>query len=142
MSVDLGIAAIVVAGTVVLVGGIAWLLIRDHQANQRMDQLIRELTVKESVTIEQAILLALTPPRPLYGVPFSPPAGAPRPAPLELAGLDLLKAVQAIRPRTPLGGLYLALAHLEYRGLVASRWGDEVIPERRGARRRYYRRVA
>jgi DNA-binding PadR family transcriptional regulator len=56
----------------------------------------------------------------------------------ERYGLEILKTVEETRQRVSLAGLYTTLARLEAEGLVASRWGDEAVAVRRGARRRYY----
>jgi len=56
----------------------------------------------------------------------------------ERYGLEVLKTVEQTGQRVSLAGLYTTLARLEAEGFVASRWGDEEVAARRGARRRYY----
>ena len=56
----------------------------------------------------------------------------------ERYGLEILKVVADTGQRVSLAGVYTTLARLEDQGLVASRWGDEDVAVRRGARRRYY----
>ena len=56
-------------------------------------------------------------------------------------GLGIIKAIELASQgnRTiRIGALYPALSRLEDKGLITSRWGDEEVPERGGARRRYY----
>ena len=59
----------------------------------------------------------------------------------ELYGLEIPKAVEESSGGTikmRIGTLYPVLRNLENKGLIKSRWGEEVYPERGGARRRYY----
>jgi PadR family transcriptional regulator, regulatory protein PadR len=52
--------------------------------------------------------------------------------------VDTAKEISSGRQRLSLGGIYTMLHRLERKGLVESRWGDEALEERKGARRRYY----
>jgi len=60
----------------------------------------------------------------------------------EMYGLQISKTIEA-RTRNKLnigfGSLYPALRRLESKGFVKSRWGEESIEDRGGARRRYYK---
>ena len=56
-------------------------------------------------------------------------------------GLGIVKVIEdaSYGHRTiRMGSLYPALSKLEKKQLISSRWGDEEVPERCGARRRYY----
>jgi len=60
----------------------------------------------------------------------------------ELYGLEIPKAVEESSGgeiKINLGMIYPVLHNLESKGLIKSRWGEEVDPIRNGARRRYYR---
>ena len=60
----------------------------------------------------------------------------------EIYGLQIPKAIEEASNGTrsiSQGALYPILAKLEKKGLVSSRWGDQLHSERGGARRRYYR---
>jgi len=60
----------------------------------------------------------------------------------ELYGLQIpkmLKEREGSKRPMGVGTLYPILRPLERKGLIVGLWGEEVIPERRGARRRYYR---
>lgn len=60
----------------------------------------------------------------------------------ELYGLQIPQAMQeasAGRRQMGVGTLYPVLHSLEKKGLIKSRWGDEGLDERGGARRRYYK---
>ena len=53
-------------------------------------------------------------------------------------GLGIIQNLKARDSKPPsLGGLYVILHRLEKAGIVTARWG-ETMPERNGARRRYY----
>src|SRR5436853_4971649 len=56
----------------------------------------------------------------------------------ERYGLEIRNTVRELGQRLSLAGLYTTLARLEKEGLVTSRWGDEKVEVRQGARRRYY----
>jgi DNA-binding PadR family transcriptional regulator len=56
----------------------------------------------------------------------------------ERYGLEIVRTVRDLGQAISLAGLYTTLVRLERDGLVTSRWGDESIDVRRGARRRYY----
>ena len=56
----------------------------------------------------------------------------------ERYGLEVRNTLRDQGQQISLAGLYTTLARLEKQGLVASRWGDEQVEERQGARRRYY----
>lgn len=57
----------------------------------------------------------------------------------ELYGLEILNQLNLNRPgKLKFGSLYPALNRLEKKGLVNSKWGDEV-DESGGARRKYYK---
>ncbi len=56
----------------------------------------------------------------------------------ERYGLEIRNAVQEMGQSLSLAGLYTTLPRLEKQGLVKSRWGDEEVDARQGARRRYY----
>lgn len=59
----------------------------------------------------------------------------------ERYGLEIQRAIEECSngfERISIGSLYPTLHSLEQKGLVESRFGDEVIEERCGARRRYY----
>ena len=60
----------------------------------------------------------------------------------ELYGLQIPKMLKEREgSKRPMGvdSLYPILRSLEHKGLIVGQWGEEVIPERRGARRRYYK---
>ena|SRR6478672_12931423 len=60
----------------------------------------------------------------------------------ELYGLQIPQAVEEAsggRRNLGVGTLYPVLHSLEKKGLLESRWGDEIREERGGARRRYYK---
>ncbi|WP_083887185.1 PadR family transcriptional regulator [Nodosilinea nodulosa] len=59
----------------------------------------------------------------------------------ERYGLEIQRAVKECSGGTEsisIGSLYPTLHSLEQKGLVSSRFGEEVVEERGGARRRYY----
>ena len=56
----------------------------------------------------------------------------------ERYGLEIRNTVRDLGQPLSLAGLYTTLARLEKQGLVTSRWGDETVEVRQGARRRYY----
>jgi len=60
----------------------------------------------------------------------------------EMYGLQVSKTIE-LRSNNKLnigfGSLYPALRRLESKGFVKSRWGEESIEDRGGARRRYYK---
>lgn len=53
-------------------------------------------------------------------------------------GLEIVRTLRNLGQPISLAGLYTTLARLEKQGLVTSRWGDEQVDVRQGARRRYY----
>ena len=60
----------------------------------------------------------------------------------ELYGLQIpkmLKESEGSKRPMGVGTLYPILRSLEHKGLIVGQWGEEVIAERRGARRRYYK---
>ena len=60
----------------------------------------------------------------------------------ERYGLEIQRAIEECSggaESISIGSLYPTLHSLERKGLVTSRFGDEVIEERGGARRKYYR---
>ncbi len=60
----------------------------------------------------------------------------------ELYGLQVPQAIAEAsggKRKIGIGTLYPVLHSLEKKGLVESRWGDEIREERGGARRRYYK---
>ena len=59
----------------------------------------------------------------------------------ECYGLEIIEIVSQAsngENRINFGSLYPTLKRLSKKRLVESRWGDEKLPKRRGARRRYY----
>lgn len=59
----------------------------------------------------------------------------------ELYGLEIPEAVEEVsggEVKIRLGYLYPSLHHLESKGLIKSRWGEEADPSRNKARRQYY----
>lgn len=56
----------------------------------------------------------------------------------KLYGLDIVDRLKEMGIRCSIGALYPALHRLERAGYIESEWGDEVLPERGGNRRRYY----
>jgi DNA-binding PadR family transcriptional regulator len=56
----------------------------------------------------------------------------------ERYGLEIRNTLRGLGQSLSLAGLYTTLARLENRGLTTSRWGDEEVDARQGARRRYY----
>src|SRR2546427_8169357 len=56
----------------------------------------------------------------------------------ERYGLEIRNTLRDLGQPLSLAGLYTTLARLEKQGLVTSRWGDETVEARLGARRRYY----
>lgn len=56
----------------------------------------------------------------------------------ERYGLDIVRTLEDKGQALSLAGLYTTLARVERDGFVTSRWGDEEVDVRRGARRRYY----
>jgi PadR family transcriptional regulator, regulatory protein PadR len=56
----------------------------------------------------------------------------------ERYGLEIRNALQDAGQPVSLAGLYTLLPRLENQGLVTSRWGDEEVEARQGAKRRYY----
>ena len=59
----------------------------------------------------------------------------------ERYGLEIQRAIKGCsdgNESISVGSLYPTLHNLEKKGLVTSRFGDEVVEERGGARRRYY----
>jgi DNA-binding PadR family transcriptional regulator len=56
----------------------------------------------------------------------------------ERYGLEIRNTLRDLGQPLSLAGLYTSLPRLEKLGLVTSRWGDEDVAERQGARRRYY----
>lgn len=60
----------------------------------------------------------------------------------ELYGLQIPKAIASASNgnyKLSIGSLYPVLRSLERKGLVESRWGNEISEEKAGARRRYYK---
>ena len=60
----------------------------------------------------------------------------------ELYGLQIpkmLKESEGSKRPMGVGTLYPILRSLERKGLIVGQWGEEVLAERGGARRRYYR---
>ena len=60
----------------------------------------------------------------------------------EIYGLQIpkmLKEREGSKRPMGVGTLYPILRSLEHKRLIVGQWGEEVIPERRGARRRYYK---
>ena len=62
----------------------------------------------------------------------------------EQYGLEILKTIQEeetkySKSKIVLGSIYPALYRLEKKGMATARFGDEVIKERYGRRRRYYK---
>lgn len=60
----------------------------------------------------------------------------------ELYGLEIIDAVEEAsggKLVLGFGTVYPTLRRLERKGFVQSRWGDEIVEEREGARRRYYK---
>ncbi len=53
-------------------------------------------------------------------------------------GLEIVNTLRDLGQSMSLAGLYTTLARLERQGLVTSRWGDDKVDVRQGARRRYY----
>ena len=63
----------------------------------------------------------------------------------EQYGLEIVRTIKDIsegRRNVSFGGLYVQLQRMEQKGLVESRWGEESVETRRGARRRYYKLTA
>lgn len=58
--------------------------------------------------------------------------------PKERYGLEIRATLEGLGQPLSLAGLYTMLPRLEKQGLVTSRWGDEKVDVRQGARRRYY----
>lgn len=59
----------------------------------------------------------------------------------ERYGLEIQRAIEECSKGTDsisIGSLYPTLHNLERKGLVTTRFGDEVVEERGGARRKYY----
>lgn len=56
----------------------------------------------------------------------------------ERYGLEIRNELGEAGQSVSLAGLYTSLARLENHGLVKSRWGDDQVEVRQGARRRYY----
>jgi PadR family transcriptional regulator PadR len=56
----------------------------------------------------------------------------------ERYGLEIAHKLRDLGQPLSLAGLYTTLARLEKQKLVTSRWGDEKVDVRQGARRRYY----
>jgi len=56
----------------------------------------------------------------------------------ERYGLEIRNRLRELGQPLSLAGLYTTLPRLEKQGLVTSRWGDEEVGARQGARRRYY----
>jgi DNA-binding PadR family transcriptional regulator len=56
----------------------------------------------------------------------------------ERYGLEIRDTLKDLGQSLSLAGLYTTLPRLEKLGLVTSRWGDEKVEVRQGARRRYY----
>lgn len=53
-------------------------------------------------------------------------------------GLEIRNTLRDWGQPLSLAGLYTTLGRLEKQGLAKSRWGDEEVDVRQGARRRYY----
>jgi len=53
-------------------------------------------------------------------------------------GLEIRNTLRDLGQPISLAGLYTTLGRLERQGMVTSKWGDETVEERNGARRRYY----
>jgi len=87
----------------------------------RSDNLGEEVTMKvrdDLTRVELAILAALTS--------------------KERYGLEIIRTLDKMGQGLSLAGLYTSLARMEKQGLVKSRWGEEEVEARQGARRRYY----
>jgi PadR family transcriptional regulator PadR len=56
----------------------------------------------------------------------------------ERYGLEIRNTLRDLGQTLSLAGVYTTLARLEKQNFVTSRWGDETVAARRGARRRYY----
>src|SRR5437762_14053690 len=56
----------------------------------------------------------------------------------ERYGLEIRNTLRDLGQSLSLAGLYTTLARLENQGLVTSRWADDDVDARQGARRRYY----
>jgi len=56
----------------------------------------------------------------------------------ERYGLEIKGTLEKMGQRMSLAGLYTTLARLENDGLLTSKWGEERVEVRQGARRRYY----
>lgn len=87
-----------------------------------MIQKARDAIPKKTSVAETEILFALSGEE-LYGLQIS----------------DAIKSASDGHKGLRTGSLYTTLHRLEEKGLIESRWGDEVLSERGGARRRYYR---
>lgn len=60
----------------------------------------------------------------------------------ELYGLEIISALEegsGGKMKLGFGSLYPTLRRLESKGFVEARWGDEVVEDRAGARRKYYK---
>jgi len=60
----------------------------------------------------------------------------------EMYGLEILDALEhgsGGKLQLSTGTLYPTLRRLENKGFVETRWGDEILEERGGARRKYYK---
>ncbi|MEC4986150.1 MAG: PadR family transcriptional regulator [Oscillatoria sp. PMC 1068.18] len=59
----------------------------------------------------------------------------------ELYGLQIIQAIEEVsggKRKLGVGSLYPTLHRMEKKGFVKSKWGDDRLEERGGARRKYY----